>query len=87
MPRYSDAEILAELTGCADRLGRSPTMRELSCDPKARIHPQTAVARFGSWNAAKRRAGLVPRRFAAKDELLAQLRTLGVELGDRKSVV
>ena len=81
MPRYSDAQILAQLADCAQRLGRSPTMREFSGDPKARVHPQTVVERFGTWNGAKRRAGLVPRRFATRDELLAQLSALGEELG------
>jgi hypothetical protein len=79
--RYSDEDLLAELTACARRLRRSPTMREFTEDPRARAHPQTLVERFGSWNEAKRRAGLVPRRFATKDELLLQLRTLGDELG------
>jgi hypothetical protein len=79
--RYSNDEILAELRACAARLGRSPTMRELAADERARIHPQTVVARFGSWNAAKRQAGLSPRRFAAREELLEQLRMLGEELG------
>ena len=81
MPRYSDARIIEELTACAERLGRSPTMREFAADPETRMHPQTAVERFGTWNAAKRRAGLVPRRFATKAELLAQLEALGAELG------
>ena len=81
MPRYSDAQIMAELTGCAERLGRSPTMRELLADPDVRVHPHTVVERFGTWNAAKRRAGLVPRRFATKQELLDQLTALGAELG------
>jgi Homing endonuclease associated repeat len=81
VPRYSDAQILEELAGCAKRLGRSPTMREFAGDPRVRMHPQTVVERFGTWNAAKRRAGLIPRRFATKDELLAQLRALGDELG------
>ena len=79
--RYSDEDLLAELTECARRLRRSPTMREFADDPRARAHPQTVVERFGTWNDAKRRAGLVPRRFATKDELLLQLRTLGDELG------
>ncbi len=79
--RYSDEDLLAELTACARRMRRSPTMRELAEDPQARAHPQTVVERFGTWNEAKRRAGLVPRRFATKDELLLQLRTLGDELG------
>ena len=81
MPRYSDARILAELAACAERLGRSPTMRELADDPEAPFHPQTVVVRFGSWNAAKRKAGLVPRRLATDEELLRQLRELGERLG------
>lgn len=56
-------------------------MRELVTDADSRIHPQTVVQRFGSWNRGKRLAGLVPRRFATKEELLVQLRTLGEELG------
>jgi len=79
--RYSDDEILAELRASAERLGRSPTMREFAQDPKARVHPQTVIEHFGTWNAAKRAAGLFPRRFLTRQELLEQLRTLGVELG------
>jgi hypothetical protein len=80
-PRYSDEELLAELQASANRLGRSPTMREFELDPGATPHPQTLVARFGSWNGAKRKAGLVARRFATRAELLRQLRLLGEELG------
>jgi hypothetical protein len=79
--RYSDDEILAELRACAARLGRSPTMREFSDDAETSVHPQTVIEHFGSWNAAKRAAGLVPRRFATRDELLGLLRELGEELG------
>jgi hypothetical protein len=79
--RYSDEELLADLSASAVRLGRSPTMREFVLDPRARAHPQTFAERFGSWNAAKRRAGLPPRRFATREDLLDQLRALGDELG------
>jgi hypothetical protein len=79
--RYSDDEILAELRGCADRLGRSPTMQEFAADRRTRAHPRTVVERFGSWNRAKRSAGLVARRFATRDELLRQLQAVGAELG------
>ncbi len=79
--RYSDDQILAELRACAERLGTSPTMREFSADPETTVHPQTVIEHFGSWNAAKRAAGLVPRRFATRDELLGLLRELGEELG------
>jgi Homing endonuclease associated repeat len=79
--RYSDAEILGQLKASAQRLGRSPTMREFAGDPETTIHPQTVIERFGSWNRAKRAAGLVPRRFATKEELLRCLRELGDKLG------
>ena len=79
--RYTDEQLLDELRACAARLGRSPTMREFSLDPEAKPHPQTLVTRFGSWNGAKRKAGLVARRFATRAELLSQLRELGAELG------
>jgi hypothetical protein len=79
--RYSDEQILAELRASAARLGRSPTMREFAADPETSVHPQTVIEHYGSWNAAKRAAGLVPRRFATRDELLGLLRELGEALG------
>ena len=79
--RYSDEQILAELTASAERLRRSPTMREFAADPETSVHPQTVIEHFGSWNAAKRDAGLVPRRFATRAELVRLLRELGEELG------
>jgi hypothetical protein len=79
--RYSDEQILAELRSSAERLGRSPTMKEFAADAGSRVHPQTVIEHFGTWNAAKRAAGLVPRRFATRDELLGLLKELGEELG------
>src|SRR2546423_12165086 len=79
--RYSDEQILAELRACAEHLRKSPTMREFATDPETTVHPQTVIEHFGSWNAAKRAAGLVPRRFATRDELLGLLSELGEELG------
>ena len=78
--RYTDDEILAELRAAAERLGRSPTMREFAGDPDARVHPQTVIEHFGTWNGAKRAAGLFPRRFLTREELLEHLRALGAEL-------
>jgi hypothetical protein len=78
--RYSNEQILQELRASAERLGRSPTMREFAGDPETTVHPQTVIEHFGSWNAAKREAGLVPRRFATRDELVGLLRELGEEL-------
>jgi hypothetical protein len=79
--RYSDEAILEELRASAERLGRSPTMREFAADPETTVHPQTVIEHYGSWNAAKRAAGLVPRRFATREELVRLLRELGDELG------
>ena len=79
--RYSDEQILDELRASARRIGRSPTMKEFAADPETSAHPQTVIEHFGSWNAAKRAAGLVPRRFATREDLLRQLRDLGEELG------
>src|SRR5919106_6599446 len=79
--RYTDEQILEELRASAERLGRSPTMREFAADADTTVHPQTVIDHFGSWNAAKREAGLVPRRFATREELLRLLRELGEELG------
>src|SRR6266536_1542545 len=79
--RYTDEQILEELSDSARRLGRSPTMREFAADPETTVHPQTVIEHFGSWNEAKRAAGLVPRRFATREELVGLLRDLGEELG------
>lgn len=56
-------------------------MREFASDRGTTVHPQTVIERFGSWNVAKRAAGLLPRRFATRAELLRALRELGTELG------
>lgn len=79
--RYSDEQILVALRDSAERLGRSPTMKEFASDPAAGMHPQTVIEHFGTWNAAKRAAGLMPRRFATREELVGELRRLGAELG------
>src|SRR5260221_9001038 len=79
--RYSDDQILTELRSSAERLGRSPTMKEFAADAGSEVHPQTVIEHFGTWNAAKRAAGLVPRRFVTREELLEVLRGVGEELG------
>src|SRR4051812_21581919 len=79
--RYTDEQILAELKQSSERLGRSPTMREFAADPKTTVHPQTVIEHFGSWNRAKRKAGLVPRRFAPPAGRLTLLKDLGKQVG------
>ena len=78
--RYTDEDIVRQLQQSAERLGRSPSMREFAADEETSVHPQTVIEHFGSWNAAKRAAGLVPRRFATREELLRLLRELGERL-------
>jgi hypothetical protein len=85
--RFTDEQLLEELRASAARLGRSPTMKEFAADPGAGVHPQTVIEHFGTWNAAKRAAGLLPRRFVTRDELLGALRSLGEELGRTPTVV
>ena len=75
--RYSDEEIVDQLQAAAERLGRSPTMREFASDPDTTVHPQTVISHFGSWNAAKRAAGLVPRRFTTREDLVRLLARAG----------
>lgn len=58
---YTDENCLDALRAAAEKLGQSPTRREyesLSNEPSARVISK----RFGSWNAAKREAGLPPCR-------------------------
>ncbi len=85
--RFSDEQLLDELRASARRLGRSPTMKEFAADPGAGVHPQTVIEHFGTWNTAKRAAGLLPRRFVTREELLSALRSLGDELGRTPTVV
>ena len=41
--RYSNDQILTELRESAERLGRSPTMREFAADRETTVHPQTVI--------------------------------------------
>src|SRR5437764_15131403 len=77
--RYTDDQIVAEIVTCAERLGRSPTMREFAADTATPEHPQPVIEHFGSWTAADRPAGLVQRRCAPRDGLRCLLRPLGEE--------
>ncbi len=80
--RYSDEQIL-DRAACERGAPRAARRRCASSRPTRRreVHPQTVIEHFGTWNAAKRAAGLTPRRFISREELLDQLRELGLELG------
>src|SRR5215211_5955092 len=43
--RYTDEEILAQLSDSAERLGRSPTMREFAAEPQAGLVPRRFATR------------------------------------------
>jgi hypothetical protein len=49
--------------------------------PRSAKALRAVIEHFGTWNAAQRSAGLVPRRFATREELVALLRQLGDDLG------
>ncbi len=70
-------EILEELRAAAERHRAVSDDARVRADPETRVHPQTVIEHFGTWNAAKRAAGLFPRRFLTRAELLEQLRDLG----------
>ena len=79
--RYSDPQILAELTASAAParpLADDAGVRRRSADDSSSADRDRA---FRLWNAAKREAGLVPRRFATRAELVRSLEQLGAELG------
>src|SRR4029077_7227250 len=50
-------------------------------DRGSQVHPQTVIEHFGTWNAAKRAAGLAPRRFVTREEVIGVRRGVGEELG------
>ena len=65
--RYTDEQIVAEIVACAERLGRSPTMREFAADAETAVHPadgdralrlveRREARRRASFRAASRRA-------------------------------
>jgi hypothetical protein len=64
---YSCDELLDGLRELARELGRAPTGREMSAREDL-PHASTYWKRFGSWNAAVRAAGLIPRRVSSSAE-------------------
>lgn len=55
--QYSDEDVLAHIRECADRNDGKCTVRLLQAEDDL-ITPSVAVSRFGSWQKAKKKAGL-----------------------------
>lgn len=77
---YSDAELLSHIVELENELGRVPSIRDMN---KAEQCPSGALYRyrFGSWNNAIRKVGLVAREHKYTDEgLIEALRKLDKRL-------
>lgn len=85
--RYSCEELLEHLVSFSEELGKSPTTEDLR-ETENRPSVTTYVRRFGSWNEAKRKAGLeiyeVPEKYSDED-LLDSIKALEQELGKSPS--
>lgn len=83
-PQYSDEELLAMLRTLSRKLGRSVTIPDLE-RAEGYPEPSTFEQRFGSWNKAKKAAGLETfsrgerRTQYSREELLEKLRQLADE--------
>ena len=75
--RYTDRQILDELKACADRLGRSPTMREFAADPLTTVHPQTVSSTSAAGTRPSGTRAWFRGGFATRAELVRLLRDLG----------
>ncbi|HEY3250640.1 MAG TPA: HNH endonuclease [Ignavibacteria bacterium] len=77
-----DKVVLADLRKTAKRLGRK-FLSKREYDAEGEYHSSTARARFGAWNAAVSRAGLMPTRpeYVSDDELMENIKSLWDTLG------
>lgn len=84
--RYSDDELLDDVTTIAEELSDPPTLAEFR---KYSEHSATTYyERFGSWNEALQAAGFEPRDATSKipqEDLLAELEHLAAEFGESPS--
>lgn len=84
--RYSDDELLDDLTTIAEELGHRPTLAEFR---KYSEHSATTYyERFGSWNEALQAAGFEPRDATSKipqGDLIDELERLTTSLGEPPS--
>lgn len=82
--RYTEKDLIDKLSKKAKCLGRVPTQQEFNSDPDMPSF-STYVYRFGSYQAACRKANILPRKHGRRgmtdDELLGLLKNKAKELG------
>lgn len=81
--RIPDEDLLAALRELADRLDRTPTTRDMR--DRGPYSPSTYQSRFGSWTAARERAGVSSDADGVTytdDELLDALTSFAADLGE-----
>lgn len=76
----TDVELLDDLRRAAG-LNGSSTLTKSGYERHGRYYRGTIAARFGSWEAALERAGLIPQRATAREDLIADLQRVSQELG------
>jgi len=71
----SNEEMIAAIKGCAEKLGRAPTTRELSLATEGRLPRSLISRRFGTYTRALQACGLV-RHDGARPQFKAAAETI-----------
>lgn len=79
---YSDENLLNEIRKAAEKLGKD-TLTQKEYKNRARTNPSTIIRRFGSWNAALKKAGLSAKnnRNISDENLFAEIEKVWDRLG------
>ena len=63
--KYTDDDLIRQVQGLAQKLGRTPTIKEFNDDPET-ASLSTVYIHFGTWNALLNAAGLTVNRYVKK---------------------
>lgn len=77
--KYTDEELLDELTRLSEQLGGPPTVAEMNNHGK--FNAGTYYNHFDSWTGAKERVGLSPPQTITEEALIAELTRVAEKLG------